>query len=306
MLLSQLEYLVAVKECGSMSKAAAKLFCSQPTITNAFKSIENEFGCKIIIRTSAGTTFTDIGERIVEDARVILGITNRWKERTQETDSKLKISFSGFNDRSTILRLLSAYRRENPLTNCALESNPKRGLSVLHAEDGTMYRLGFIQQTPQELAETMRLANEYGMKIAKLNAGCFAVFGSTYNPLMQKGNLRLADLAGHKVVLKQGKDFPYIDELNKVGCDYSIDLGDHDNIMIALMNDPALVSLSPTTIQTEDVYLSSGLITMREITDSNMELNQYFIFPAFSRLTDPEKTFIEYIKKHADMFEIVE
>ena len=306
MLLSQLEYLVAVKECGSMSKAAAKLFCSQPTITNAFKSIENEFGCKIIIRTSAGTTFTDIGERIVEDARVILGITNRWKERTQETDSKLKISFSGFNDRSTILRLLSAYRRENPLTNCALESNPKRGLSVLHGEDGTMYRLGFIQQTPQELAETMRLANEYGMKIAKLNAGCFAVFGSTYNPLMQKGNLRLADLAGHKVVLKQGKDFPYIDELNKVGCDYSIDLGDHDNIMIALMNDPALVSLSPTTIQTEDVYLSSGLITMREITDSNMELNQYFIFPAFSRLTDPEKTFIEYIKKHADMFEIVE
>ena len=306
MLLSQLEYLVAVKEYGSMSKAAAKLFCSQPTITNAFKSIENEFGCKIIIRTSAGTSFTGIGERIVEDARVILGITNRWKEYTQEIDSRLKISFSGFNDRSTILKLLSAYRRENPLITCALESNPKRGLSVLQAEDGSMYRLGFIQQTPHELVETMKLANEYGMKIAKLNVGCFAVFGSTYNPLMQMEYLRLSDLAGHKVVLKQGKDFPYIDELNKVNCDYSIELGDHDNIMIALMNDAALISLSPTTIQTEDVYLRSGMVTMREIVDCNMELNQYIIFPSFSRLTDPEKTFIEYIKKHADMFEIEE
>lgn len=306
MLLSQLEYLVAVKECGSMSKAAAKLFCSQPTITNAFKSIENEFGCKIIVRTSAGTTFTAIGERIVEDARVILGITNRWKECTQESDSRLTISFSGFNDRSTILRLLSAYRRENPHITCALESNPKRGMSVLQAEDGTMYRLGFIQQTPQELVETMKLADEYGMKVAKLNAGCFAVFGSTYNPLLQKENLRLADIAGHKVVLKQGKDFPYIDELVNVGCDCSIELGDHDNIMIALMNDTALISLSPTAIRTEDVYLRSGMITMREITDCNMELNQYFVFPAFSRLTDPEKMFIEYIKKHAEMFELEE
>ena len=306
MLLSQLEYLVAVKEYGSMSKAAAKLFCSQPTITNAFKSIENEFGCKIIIRTSAGIKFTSIGERIVEDARVILGITSRWKECDQERNSKLKISFSGFNDRSTILRLLSAYRHENPNAACALESNPKRGLSVLQAEDGSMYRLGFIQHTPQELIETRKLANEYGMNMAKLNVGCFAVFGSTCNPLMQKEHLRLTDLAGHKVVLKQGKDFPYIDELDSVKCDYSIELGDHDNIMIALMNDAALISLSPTTIQTEDVYLRSGMIAMRKIIDCDLELNQYIIFPAFSRLTDSEKNFIEYLRKHAEMFEIEE
>jgi len=308
MLLSQLEYLVAVKEFGSMNKAAAELFCSQPTITNAFKSIENEFGCKIIIRTSAGITFTGIGERIVEDARVILGITNRWKEYNQERNSQLKISFSGFNDRSTILKLLTAYRGENAHDNCALVFNQKRGLRVLQAEDGSMYRLGFIQHTPQELTETVKLANEYGMKIAKLNAGCFAVYGNIRNPLMKKENLRLADLTGQKVVLKQAKDFSYIEKLNSVNCDCSTELGDHDNIMIALMNDASLVSLSPTTMQTEDedIYLRSGAIAMRKIIDCNLELNQYFIFPAFSRLTESEKAFVEYIKKTAVMFEIEE
>lgn len=306
MLLSQLEYLVAVKEYGSMSKAAAALFCSQPTITNAFKSIENEFGCKIIIRSSAGITFTSVGERIVEDARVILGITSQWKEYNQRGNSRLRISFSGFNDRSAIFRLLSAYRRENPLATCALEYNSKRGLRVLQAEDGSMYRLGFFLHTPGELVETKRLANEYGMKIAKLNVGYFAVFGSTDNPLMQKKHIRLEDLAGHKVVLKQGKDFPYIDELNSVNCGYSMELGDHDNIMTALMNDATLISLSPTTVQTEDIYLRSGMIAIKKIVGTDLELNQYFIFPAFSRLTDPERTFIEYLRKHAIMFDIEE
>ena len=306
MLLSQLEYLVAVKEYGSMSKAAAALFCSQPTITNAFKSMENEFGCKIIIRSSAGITFTNVGERMVEDARVILGVASQWKESSQGRSSKLRISFSGFNDRSAIFKLLSSFRRENPSYNYALEYNQKRGLRVLQAEDGSMYRLGFILHTPRELIETKRLANEYGMKIAKLNVGYFAVFGSTQNPLMQKASLHMQDLTGQKVVLKQGREFPYIEELSSVDCDYSMELGDHDNIMTALINDSALISLSPTTTQTEDIYLSSGMIATREITDFNLELNQYFVFPAFSRLTDPEKVFIEYIRRNAELFEIVE
>jgi len=306
MLLSQLEYLIAVKEYGSMSKAAAALFCSQPTITNAFKSIESEFGCRIVNRTSTGITFTDIGERIVEDARVILGITNRWSECYQESDSNLRISYSGLIDRSVILNLLSAYQRENPLVACALESNPGKGLSVLQAEDGYMYRLGLILHTPRELIVTKALVNEYGMKIANITSGCFAVFGSINNPILQKKHLRLRDLTGHKVVLRQGKSFPYIDELDSVNCDYSTQLGDHDNIMTALMNGGDFVSLRPASPQSEDIYLRSGQIVMRKITDCNMELNQYFIFPAISRLTESEKAFIEYVGKHATMFEIEE
>ena len=306
MLLSQLEYLIAVKEYGSMSKAAAALFCSQPTITNAFKSIENEFGCKIVNRTSTGIVFTDIGERIVEDARVILGITNRWNECYQERDSKLRIAYSDLINRSAILNLLSVYQRDNPLAACALESNPKKGLRVLQAEDGSMYRMGFILHTPRELGVTKALVNEYGMKIAKIDSGCFAVFGNINNPLLQKKHLRLDDLTGYKVVLKQGKDFPYIDELDSVNCDYSTRLGDHDNIMTALMNGGDFISLRPAVSRSEDIYLISGLIAMRKITDCNMELNQYLIFPAISRLTESEKAFVEHIGKHAAMFEIEE
>jgi len=306
MQLSQLEYLIAVKEYGSMSKAAAALFCSQPTITNAFKSIENEFGCKLVKRTSAGITFTDIGERIVEDARIILGITNRWRECYREKESKLRIAFSGLIDRSAILNIMSAYQRENPLATYALEVNPKQGLRVLQAEDGSMYRMGFIMLTPQELAVTKELVNECGMKIAKIDCGYFALFARSDNALMKKESLSLADLAGQKVVLMGGGDFPHIDVLDDIDCDHGLVLGDHDNIMTALLNGFDYVSFRPVATRTEDFYLISDQIVMRRISDYDLAINQYFIFPAVSRLTESEKTFVEYISKHAVMFEVEE
>lgn len=42
MQLEHLRYFQAVAKYGSMNKAAQALFCSQPTITNAVKSLEEE------------------------------------------------------------------------------------------------------------------------------------------------------------------------------------------------------------------------------------------------------------------------
>ena len=54
MTLAQLKYIIAVAECGTISKAAEKLYISQPSLTTSIKDLESEFGIEIFSRTNKG------------------------------------------------------------------------------------------------------------------------------------------------------------------------------------------------------------------------------------------------------------
>jgi DNA-binding transcriptional LysR family regulator len=47
MTLQQLKYILAIVDCGSISEAAKQLYISQPSLSNAVKELEEEFGIEI-------------------------------------------------------------------------------------------------------------------------------------------------------------------------------------------------------------------------------------------------------------------
>lgn len=61
-----------LRETGSITKTAEILYTTQPAITKRLQSIEQEFGCKIVLRGPKGVVFTPAGNRIVEKARIII------------------------------------------------------------------------------------------------------------------------------------------------------------------------------------------------------------------------------------------
>lgn len=63
MKLRQLEILVAVKECGTITGAAEKLYISQPSLSTAMKELEVELGAVLCQRNNSGVVFTTVGER---------------------------------------------------------------------------------------------------------------------------------------------------------------------------------------------------------------------------------------------------
>ena len=69
MTLQQLRYAIAVADCGSMNQAAAKLFISQPSLSEAVKELEGEIGIRIFGRTNRGILVTTEGNDL---AHVIL------------------------------------------------------------------------------------------------------------------------------------------------------------------------------------------------------------------------------------------
>jgi DNA-binding transcriptional LysR family regulator len=69
--LSQIEYLLALRKYGSISKAAENLYVSQPTISNSIKELEHELNCAIVNRSNRGCAFTPKGIKILESAMLI-------------------------------------------------------------------------------------------------------------------------------------------------------------------------------------------------------------------------------------------
>lgn len=68
----QLQYVIAIAEYGSISKAAQKLFVSQPHLSKSIQTIEDEMGYPIFTRTSKGVTITEKGNYFLKYARTIV------------------------------------------------------------------------------------------------------------------------------------------------------------------------------------------------------------------------------------------
>jgi LysR family transcriptional regulator, regulator for metE and metH len=70
--LRHLETLLALAECGSLSKAAARLFLTQSALSHQLKALESHYGARLVEKNTRPLRFTTIGERLVALARTVL------------------------------------------------------------------------------------------------------------------------------------------------------------------------------------------------------------------------------------------
>jgi len=71
--LRQLEYFVAVGECGSIALASAKVNVSSPSISAAINQLEKEFGLPLFVRQHAqGLSLTLAGRQMMKQAQQVL------------------------------------------------------------------------------------------------------------------------------------------------------------------------------------------------------------------------------------------
>ncbi len=72
MTLQQLKYIVTIADTGKISEAAATLFISQPSLTNAVHEVEEDLGFLVFNRTNRGIALTDQGRKFLAYARQVV------------------------------------------------------------------------------------------------------------------------------------------------------------------------------------------------------------------------------------------
>ena len=72
--LREIEYILAIVEEGTITKAASRLYIAQPSLSQAIKKVENELGVALFTRVKGGISLTEAGKVFVESGRRIIGI----------------------------------------------------------------------------------------------------------------------------------------------------------------------------------------------------------------------------------------
>jgi len=91
--LRELNYFIAVYECGSISGAAKTCFISQPSISAALQQLEHKLSQELFTRHPKGVVATEAGERLYPLAKQLIGqahaIENSFKQREKATPFRL-------------------------------------------------------------------------------------------------------------------------------------------------------------------------------------------------------------------------
>lgn len=87
--LKQLESFTAVVECESFTRAAEKLFISQPTVSAHVRALEEELHSRLIVRTTKSIQVTPRGRELYECACGMLTLRNRLTERWAKQEEQV-------------------------------------------------------------------------------------------------------------------------------------------------------------------------------------------------------------------------
>lgn len=84
MTITQLQYVLAVAENRNFTLAAEKCFVTQPTLSMQIQKIEEELNVLIFDRTKKPIQLTEIGQKIVNQAKNIVNEANRIKDIVEQ------------------------------------------------------------------------------------------------------------------------------------------------------------------------------------------------------------------------------
>ena len=110
--------LVALSEQGTLRKAADTLYISQPAVSQRLKTIEDEWGTDIFIRTKKKLITTTNGELIIQHAKKMLKEETNLKEMIQyyegTVNGKLSIGVSSLIGQTILPKVLEKYIKLYP------------------------------------------------------------------------------------------------------------------------------------------------------------------------------------------------
>jgi DNA-binding transcriptional LysR family regulator len=110
-----LRTFVAISDCGGFGRAAVALHMSQPTVSQHVRALEKRLGQPLVEKSGRGVKFTASGEKLLLEARRILGVHDQALERLDATRPRSIVIGSTETAADSILpELLTSIRAAYP------------------------------------------------------------------------------------------------------------------------------------------------------------------------------------------------
>jgi DNA-binding transcriptional LysR family regulator len=148
-----LRYFAVVAEEGNLTRAAERLFVSQPALTKQIRQLESQLGVRLFTRSRAGMALTAAGQALAKQAPAVLG---GWDQALREAKSAasqaarvLRVGFLAGAANEATQEILAAFAPRRPAWRVEMRAaswlDPTAGLASGDA-DVALLRLPFPGQ----------------------------------------------------------------------------------------------------------------------------------------------------------------
>lgn len=200
MTLTQLKYIVAVDKYRHFATAAEKSFVTQPTLSMQIHKLEEELNVVLFDRTKSPVVPTEIGEKVLEQAKVILRDSRRITDMVQFQDNNLKGTF-----RVGVIPTVAPYLVPRFLRSF-LSDHPD--VELIFEESLTKEVLLGLANDDLDAGIIATPVNEAHIYTEDLYVEPFAGYLSKSHPLVSKEKLTLDDLDQSNIwLLNEGHCF---------------------------------------------------------------------------------------------------
>ena len=125
----QLKSLVEVVECRSFTKAAERLYISQPTVSAHIRQLEEELQSRLVIRTTKSIEITPRGLEAYDCARSILELReNLFRRWADDGEQMIQLGASTIPSAYILPEILPAYGREHPKVYFVIHQSDSQGV----------------------------------------------------------------------------------------------------------------------------------------------------------------------------------
>ncbi|MGN7800402.1 LysR family transcriptional regulator [Leifsonia sp. 22587] len=184
----QLEYVVAIADERSFTRAAERVFAAQSTVSAGIRSLERELGAPLFERDAHGVRLTDVGEAVVAEARATLQSVERMRELAdRQGPLRGTVRVGIFTNLTTIdlPGVMGEFHRRHPEVDLRLGPSPSGSTGLV--EDVRQGRLDIaFHGLPDPVSDLLTHPLADSPYVAVLPEA---------HPLARKRSVSLADLA---------------------------------------------------------------------------------------------------------------
>ena len=283
-----------IERCGSISRAAANLFVSQPNLSSQIRGLEKALGYHVFARSNTGVRVTEEGKYFLDSARIIMSEMDNIAHvpdivGAAETNLSIVCVYS-----VVILNRYLNFRQAMP----AFSSNDlfkETGLQdVLADMMEKRYRLGFLYELEDHFSALEDLGERYLLDFSLLaqDVPVLAIVAKRH-PLAQHESIHVDELADTPLVA-----FEYLKHANWLE---ELGIVDHREVLYVFDRGGEIEIVSHgrhvgVSIGTPFHDVENDDVACIPITGIAKRVNQYWVKPQSYKLTQTEARFIEYVK----------
>jgi DNA-binding transcriptional LysR family regulator len=297
MTIRHLKIFIEVADSGKMSTAAAKLFISQPTVSQAIRELEEHYGVLLFERLCKKLYITEKGKKLLSHARNVVKQFDDMEEMMFQDNyvEKIRIGATITVGNCILSEVVRGFKELNPHIEVYSYVNNTKDIEekLLRSE----LDMGIVEG----IVKSMDL-----ISIPEVN-DCLVLACSTTHPFAKKETIKLQELAEESFAMReQGSGTRELFERYMLDNGMTIKVAFEGNssasIKKAVIENQCLAVISIRLVEEE---IKKGQIHV--IQNMECDWDRYFsvVYHKNKLITDEMKSLIEVVKnyKHADILQ---